>query len=63
MAAADGPLALETILSRAEEAARSLRETAAQAGGFTKAVGQAGQRLIFELDLPKVIGKDGSDGG
>lgn len=36
---------------------------ARQAGGFTKAVGQAGQRLIFELDLPKVIGEDGHDGG
>lgn len=36
---------------------------ARQAGGFTKAVGQAGKRLIFELDLTKVIGEDGHDGG
>lgn len=35
---------------------------AAQAGGFTKAVGEVGERLIFELDLSKVIGKDGHDG-
>jgi len=36
---------------------------ASQSGGFTKAVGQVGKRLIFELDLPKVIGRDGHDGG
>ena len=36
---------------------------ARQSEGFTKAVGQAGKRLVFELDLPRVIGKDGHDGG
>jgi purine-binding chemotaxis protein CheW len=36
---------------------------ARQAGGFTKAVGHAGKRLIFELDLPKVMGRDGPDDG
>lgn len=34
-----------------------------QSGGFTRAVGQVGKRLVFELDLPKVIGRDGHDGG
>lgn len=35
---------------------------AGQGGSFTRAVGQAGKRLIFELDLPKVIGRDGHGG-
>lgn len=36
---------------------------AARGGGFTRAVGQAGKRLVFELDLPKVIGREDEDGG
>ena len=35
---------------------------ASQAGGFTKAVGQVGKRLVFELDLPRAIGEGDYDG-
>jgi purine-binding chemotaxis protein CheW len=34
-----------------------------QAAGFTKAVGRAGARIVFALDLPKVLGEGGKDGG